>query len=168
MLRAFWTFDTRETMKITRKIKLTMLVGGFVSCAILSLGYYLTEGLALSSAGRNFYRNYKALRIGMSKTEVQVLFGNTPDYACRFSKSEIWYYRAPGWFTRAFPENTPERGTLYQNIADLPDVYDHVQLAFDSNSQLTAFTWIGESYTVESGSGSVKGSHLKNLKPDSL
>ena len=104
----------------------------------------------------------------MPKTEILAIFGETPAYSCRFANSEILYYPAPGQFTEKFPDNTPERGTLFQNIADLPDVYGHIQLAIDTNDLLSAFTFIGESYTVESRDGAVKGSHFKFLPPESL
>lgn len=125
--------------------------------------------LGLTSPARTaFYRNYDTLKIGMPKAEVQAIYGESPAYACRLSTSEIWYYAAPGRLTGKFPDNTPQRGALYGSAKDLPDVYGHIQLAFDSNNELTAFTFIGESYTTEWRGGSVKGTHFKDLPPGSI
>ena len=155
-------------MKTPRYIKLLALVLGLVVCAIPFL-IGLTTALGLTSPAKTtFYRNYPTLKIGMPKAEIQAVFGETPTYSCRFSASEIWYYAAPGRLTGKFPANTPERGTLYGSAADLPDVYDHIQLAFNSNDELIAFTFIGESDTTEWRGGSVKGTHFKHLSPGSL
>lgn len=125
----------------------------------------LTYMLGLTSPARTtFYRNYKALKMGMPKAEVQALYGESPAYACRLIASEIWYYAAPGRLTGKFPDNTPQRGELYGSAKDLPNVYGHIQLAFDTNNEVIAFTFIGESATVESRGGSVKGSHFKCLR----
>jgi hypothetical protein len=99
----------------------------------------------------------------MPRSEVQTLFGPEPDYHCRFGHSEICYYAHPGKFTGRFPADTLEAGSLYRDVSKLPDVYDHVQIAFDENGNLAAFTWIGETYTVEYLGGSVRGTHFKLL-----
>jgi len=96
------------------------------------------------------------------------MFGQEPDYYCRFGRSEIWYYAAPGTFTGDFPADTPESGATYERLSELPDVYDHVQMAFDENANLTAYTWIGETYTVEYRGGSVRGTHFRLLPPGVL
>jgi len=155
-------------MKTFRHIKKTALVLGLVVCTIpILIG--LATALGLTSPSKTtFYRNYKALKIGMPKAEIQALFGKTPTYSCRYSASEIWYYAAPGLLTEKFPDNTPEQGMLHARAADLPDVYGHIQLAFNSNDELIAFTFIGESYTAEWQGGSVKGTHFKHLPRGSL
>ena len=103
----------------------------------------------------------------MPRSNVQALFGQQPDYDCRFGRSEIWYYAAPG-FTADFPADTPEAGVTYESLNELPDVYDYVQIAFDANGNVAAYTWIGETYTVEYWGGSVRGSHFRLLPPGVL
>jgi hypothetical protein len=120
------------------------------------------------SPGSQFLNSYRQLRIGMSLSEVQRLFGPTPVYHCRTGGSVIWYFAGPGSFNRKFPEDSPEAGSLLSDATQLPNVYDHVQIAFDANDRLSAFTWIGETYTVEYSGGSVRGSHFKLLPPGSL
>jgi hypothetical protein len=128
----------------------------------------LFVGLIVAWPGPRFTRSYKQLQIGMPRSKVQALFGREPDYHCRVGRSEIWYYRAPGHFTGDFPAGTPESGTLYQEAGELPDVYDHVQLAFDEDGNLVAYTWIGETHTVEYRGGSVNGGHFRLLPPGVL
>jgi len=95
------------------------------------------------------------------------LFGTNPDFDCCYKSFEIWYYRAPDWLGLAgdFDDVELERGATVQSLDDLPDVYDHVQLAFDNQGRLHAYTWIGETYTVETKNGSVNGSHFAELSP---
>jgi len=93
------------------------------------------------------------------------MFGREPDFECRYKSYEIWYYRSPCPFARDFDEVELERGAAVASLGDLPDVYDCVQLAFDSSGRLHAYTWIGESYTVQTNSRVVKGSHLSRLSP---
>jgi len=157
-----------KKINFMRKTKIMALVIGLIAGAILIL-YGLSRALDLASPAKAaFYRYTDELVIGMAKDKVQALFGETPAYVCKLSESEVWYYAAPGRLTGTFPDNTPERGTLYRSTADLPDIYGHIQLAFDSNDELIAYTFIGESYTTEWRSGSVKGSHFKHLPPGAL
>ncbi len=104
----------------------------------------------------------------MPRSDVQAMFGQEPDYYCRFGRSEIWYYAGPGLFTADFPADTPENGANYENLNELPDVYDYVQIAFDENGNVVAYTWIGETYTVEYRGGSVEGTHFRLLPPGVL
>ncbi len=101
----------------------------------------------------------------MTQDGVRELFGPTPEFDCRFKSSQIWYYRAPGYFSGNFDDVKINRGAMVENLEDLPDVYNYVQFAFDAEGRLHAFTWIGESYTVESTSGSVRGSHFAKRSP---
>ena len=122
-----------------------------------SIRYQIRKGFSLLS------ENVKKVP-DLVMDDVRELLGPTPDFDCHYKSSQIWYYRPPaGWFTSNFDEVELERGATVQSLEDLPDVYDHVQLAFDVNGRLHAYTWIGESYTVESTNGSVKGSHFSKL-----
>jgi len=101
----------------------------------------------------------------MTQSDVRELFGRRPDFDCRYTSFEIWYCRAPGFFTGSLDGVGLDRGATVQSLDDLPDIYDHVQLAFDRQGALHAYTWIGESYTVESKNSSVRGSHFTKLSP---
>ena len=102
------------------------------------------------------------------RDDVRHLFGSKPDFDCRYRSYEIWYYRSPNAsVVYNFDGVGLECGARVQSLADLPDVYDYVQLAFDANGHLHAYTWIGESYTIERANGPAKGSHFK-LAPESF
>jgi hypothetical protein len=101
--------------------------------------------------------------LGMTQDEVQELFGPRLDFECRYKSYQIWYYRAPDFLAGDFDEVRLQRGEELPSLDDLPDVYDHVQLAFDANGRVHAYTWIGETYTVEAKNGSVRGSSFSRL-----
>ena len=144
-----------------------LLIGFWGLAALVMFHLAVSQGY-ICLEGRDFSRHAAEIHIGMSKLEVQALFGESPAYACHYSESEIWYYPAPGRLTQDIAATTPAQGTLYQDRADLPDPYAHVQLAFDSNGILIAHTFIGESYTTKWRGGSVKGSHFKHLPDGAL
>ena len=122
-----------------------------------------------NSPGPRFGRVYQQITLGMSKTQVQNLFDREPDFECRLGSSDIWYIRAPDSLAEDFFVKADRAkagipsGSTVKSTSELPDMYDHVQLAFDSNDRLHAFTWIGETHTVESTNGSMPGSHFKVL-----
>jgi len=131
---------------------------------IFAMAVAITSGLALyNSPSWRHLRAYRQLRLGMSKTEVRALFGLELAYECKLRSSDIWYIQAPDFLADDFSEIDDPSGTTFSSTAQLPDVYDHVQLAFDSADQLHAFTWVGETYTVESTTGSTSGSHFNVL-----
>ena len=99
----------------------------------------------------------------MTKTQVKRLFDKETSYECRLRKSDIWYIKAPDHLAGNFDDVRLPSGSNYTSARTLPDIYDHVQLAFDTDGRLHAYTWIGETYTVESRSGSIPGSHFKEL-----
>jgi len=138
-----------------------------VVLAAVCFAILLTASFALlhNSPGWRFFRSYNRLQLGMTQDEVRELFGTNPDFDCRYKSFEIWYYRAPDWHAGDFDDVELERGATVQSLDDLPDVYDHVQLAFDNQGRLHAYTWIGETYTVETKNGSVNGSHFAELSP---
>jgi hypothetical protein len=119
------------------------------------------------SAGWRFSRAYHQIQLGMTQDDVQELFGHPPDFDCRYKSYQIWYFRhpAPSPFTDEFDRVELKRGTTVQSADDLPNTYNWVQCAFDADGRLYAYTWIGETYTVECTKGSVKGSHLSKLAP---
>ena len=128
----------------------------------VAIGYIVI----VDSPGRRFGRAYGQLELGMSKNKVRALFSAEPEFECRLRSSDIWYIRAPDDLAGNFENVDIQSGSNVNSTSELPDVYDHVQLAFDSEDRLHAFTWIGETYTVESTTGSTRGSHF-NLLPDS-
>ena len=135
-----------------------------IACVFIltTIGYFTL----VNSPGWKFSRIYNELEPGMSQQEVRNLFGKKPDFDCRLGSSEIWYFQGPDDLAGSFDDVDLVRGSTVQTKNDLPDVYDHIQLAFDSGGHLFAYTWIGETYTVESTDGSASGSNLNKL-PDS-
>ncbi|HCS53132.1 hypothetical protein [uncultured Rubinisphaera sp.] len=124
----------------------------------------VVAGLALyNSPGWRHLRAYKKLRLGMSKSQVLVLFDREPVYECKLRESDIWYIRAPDFLAGDFSDVDAPSGSTFTSTTELPNVYDHVQLAFDFEDQLHAFTWIGETNTVESTIGSTPGGHFNVL-----
>ncbi len=121
-----------------------------------------------NSPGQRFGRAYNQLQLGMSKSQVRRLFNRGPDYECKLRSSDIWYVGAPDFLAGDFSDVTDPPGSIFNSTKQLPDVYDHVQLAFDSDDRLHAFTWIGETYTIESTTGSISGSHFKLLSDASF
>lgn len=113
--------------------------------------------------GRIFFRAYEELELGMTQNDVRQLFGEKQDFSCRLGSSEIWYYSRPGFLTGTFDEMKFARGTIVQSADELPYAYANVQLAFDAEGLLHAFTWNGETRSVASTSGMVGGDHLKYL-----
>jgi len=124
----------------------------------------VVAGFALyNSPGWRHSRAYNKLQLGMSKSQVRDLFKREPEYECKLRASDIWYIRAPDFLAGDFSDVDDPSGSTFTSTTELPDVYDHVQLAFDVEDQLHAFTWIGETYTVESTVGSTRGSHFNVL-----
>jgi hypothetical protein len=144
------------------KSKTRFLAWGALLAAIL-LG--TSHALLYDSPAWRFSRAYGQLQLGMTENDVRELLGATPDFECRYRSYRIWYYRVPDFLAGDFDEVQLDRGVTVSSLADLPDVYDHIQLAIDASGRLHAFTWIGESYTVESMNGSVRGSHFSRLSP---
>jgi hypothetical protein len=125
--------------------------------------FLLTLGGCDLPVGYKFLWAYDQLQLGMAKSDVQHLFGVKPSYHCMLGEYEIWYIRDSGFFTKDFPENVSEPGAMYQSASEIPDTFGYVQLAFDRDDKLFAFTWIGETFYVESRAGKVNGSHFKQL-----
>ncbi len=131
-----------------------------IFCVIAVLAFAVGRG---ATEGQQFLTKYKQLKVGMPKSAVQTLFGSTPTYDCILGEYDVWYYRDHGMFTRDFPATIPKRGSKFKTASDLPDTFGYLQLAFDKDEKLYAYTWIGETYTVESKVGSVNGTHFKLL-----
>ena len=113
--------------------------------------------------GQQFLGHYRQLKIGMPKSAVQSLFGKTPNHQFRLGRYDIWYYKDRGMFTRDFPANTAVDGSALSSASELPDTFGYLVLAFDRDGMLDAYTWIGETATVESRHGSENGSHFRHL-----
>ena len=130
---------------------------------LLLIAFLSVSGGCDLPIGHKFLWTYEQLQLGMTKSDVQHLFGVKPAYHCMLGEYEIWYIRDCGFFTKDFPENVPELGAAYQSASNLPDTFGYVQLAFDRDDKLFAFTWIGETFYVESVTGKMSGSHFKQL-----
>ncbi len=117
-----------------------------------------------------FSRNYRRLSLGMPMRDVVTIMGRPPDYEFSCHSCYVAYYAPPPAQmikTAKIADYRP--GLSVEKLTDLPDLYDHVQLAFSSNQALIAYAWIGESYTVKvSNQKPVKGSHFSALEKAGL
>lgn len=105
-------------------------------------------------------RDYRQLRIGLSKDEVTDVFGKEPAHVCRIDGIEIWYLpRNRGAFSKV-EEELPSHVTEFQKI---PYVYDSVQVAFDRQNRVCAFTWNGETDVVRTVNGIYPGDSIASL-----
>jgi hypothetical protein len=155
--------------KALRRLKIILLIALSFCLVVLAVIKVSNRVFNISPPGRKeFHQHLAMLRVGMHKEEVQALFGQIPTYACRISKSEIWYYAAPGCLTGRWTTNTPENGTVFHIPTELPDIYANIQMAFNTNNELFAYAFIGESYDIMTTNGPVKGDHFKYLPQDSF
>ena len=111
---------------------------------------------------------YNQLQTGLSKDQIESIFDNKPDYRCRYKDYEIWYFAKRGPFVPPIPQDKYEPNYLYQSSDQLPDVYGYVTIAFDRTNKVYAYTWIGETYTVDFVGGSVKGTHFSLIPPETF
>lgn len=142
-----------------------------IVCALV-IGAFIAFSVNRSRHGSGFTSAYEHLALGMPLATVLNMMGSPPECEYRYKSFIILYFRPPpsrfSRFFNPYPEPVTvsldySPGKVVSQLDKLPDLYGFVQLAFDSNDTLCAYTWIGESYTVESLSGSVKGSHLSKL-----
>ena len=131
------------------------------SCLVICVFAIYISILSMNLSGHP----YNKLAVGMTISEVEGILKSPLDHVYKYDDFSIHYYRSPSVLIRE-PTKISENdmsGKNIGNLGDLPDIYGYYQLAFDSNGVLCAYTWIGETYTVESMTGSVKGSHLSKL-----
>ena len=141
--------------------------------AAIAAGLLLVGALQLT---RNMFRGekvhfidaYEQLQVGRTTTKriVESKFGRRPDSVYYFKSSEIWYYRAPADVTTGTLPSTPLPNEHVSSLGLLPDTYNYVQLAFNKDGELIAYTWIGEDPQVHSLYGNRKGSFLGLLDED--
>jgi hypothetical protein len=128
----------------------------------------VAQWLVCRSDGWRFSQGYRQLQIGMNRDQVEDLLGRGSVFECRYKSYEVCYYMVPDPFTpdtKRFDRVRIRRGASVQSLDELPDVYGHVQVAFDANCRLHAYTWIGGRHTVETKNRSVKGNHFSRLRP---
>jgi hypothetical protein len=134
-----------------------------LSMIALSAGALIVFSSNRCRDGWRFKANYERLALGHPFSEVLDMMGSQPDYEYQYASFRIAYYRAPSIFRGDTDMIGYAHGQVVATLEELPYLYDCVQLAFNSNNVLVAYTWIGETYTVEAIGGSVKGSHLSAL-----
>jgi len=106
---------------------------------------------------------YKQLRIGLDKSQVQTLFGDSSDYICQYKDYDIWYYSDNGFATQVFPHHKFASHYTFTDVDKLPDTFGYITVAFNHEGKLHAYTWIGETYTVEYDGGSIEGTHFRQI-----
>ena len=132
--------------------------------------YYKTpEGKKL----RQFNKNMKQIKLGMTKQNVLEIMDNGPEHEFRYGSFDILYYMAPSisYVKRQLKKSELQytTGTQLTKLADLPNIYGRVQFAFNSNHVLVAMTHIGESYKIHLlNREPVTGSHFKILEEQGL
>ena len=118
--------------------------------------------------GPGTYTLYKQLRIGMDRSEVQTLFGDYADYICQYKDYDIWYYSDHGFATRTSPNQKFAHNYIFTEVDKLPDTFGHITIAFNQEGKVHAYSWIGETTTVEYDGGSIRGSHFRQIPPSSF
>ena len=113
-----------------------------------------------------FIDNYNRLELGSTRTQVEELLGRQPDHVFLFKTSEIWYCQAWSDLTTHDLSENFASSVAISSLTELPDSYNYVQLAFGSDGQLFAYTWIGEDPFVHAVAGDVEGSFLGKLSED--
>ena len=111
-----------RTVRIFNSRKRKLVSAAIVAAIFLTLSC----GLLYNSPGWRFSRSYSRLQLGMTQDDVRELFGRHPDFDCRYTSFEVWYYRCPGFFTGNLDDVELNRGATVQSLDDLPDIYDHV------------------------------------------
>lgn len=124
--------------------------------------------ILITAPSREFEQTDRRLELEQTQAQVEALFGRPVDYKCRFDDSEIWYYSSRGPYCGTIDNVAKPSGSRYNDLSDLPNPYDHAQLAFDRTGALHAYTRIGESLNVVSRRGQVPGSHFGVLPPDAF
>ena len=143
-----------------KKIALSVFSGA-VAFAVVA---WIVVNASLTPARKRFNEAYEKLRIGDTMSEVVALFGRRPDHTFLLRSSEIWYFRKPDDRTARVIANASSDPKRIESPRKLPDAYNHVQIAFDAQGKVFAFTWVGEDPEIHSTNGSIKGSNLGLLE----
>lgn len=131
----------------------------------MMLAFGLFTMVVYHSPGNRFMRKYGSLELGMSESDVNNLFGKSPEYTCNFKSHRICYYvrpMIPGVSPEIDPQDYPPDKQV-ANHAKIPYIYAAAQMAFDPDGRLSAYTLNGETMEIVSTKGRVKGSHFKKL-----
>ena len=116
-----------------------------------------------NSPGRQFNRAYGHLELGMDEDDVHNLYGKPPDFFCYYREYRICYYLSSGMFAGSLEDVEIEQGATVEMLEELPYFHAAVQVAFDGSGHLHAYTWNGETYTVETFRGAVSGARFAQL-----
>lgn len=134
-----------------------------LSMVVDSVFYYQSvDGRARVS----FNQNIDRLSLGMPMKEINRIMGRMPDYEYRYRSYTIAYFVPPParWRKKVTLDGYTPGGRVWK-LSELPDLYDCVQLAFNSNQLLVAHTRIGESYYVRlANQAPIKGSHFSVIE----
>jgi hypothetical protein len=104
--------------------------------------------------------------MGMSMRDVINIMGRQPDYEYSYKSCMVAYFVAPPdrWGHKAAVKDYKPKSSV-RRLSDLPDLYDSMQMAFNSNRVLIAYSRIGESYTIEMANRRpVKGSQFAEIE----
>ena len=107
--------------------------------------------------------SYKTIRIGLSYDETEKAFWWKPDIIFAVDDCTCIYYAGSGMF--AVDVKPPAQPPV--SLQELPSYYDAIQVLFDKNKKVIAFTWIGEIAGTNTIVGEFKGrSGIDSLPPE--
>ncbi|OHE79046.1 MAG: hypothetical protein A2107_14305 [Verrucomicrobia bacterium GWF2_62_7] len=145
------------------KKRITIAFSLFIGLAALFL---IGRSLLYYSPGHVFFRQYNQLQPGMTFSQVQAVFGRSPDYVCGFNNGRIAYY-ARGCFPekKLNPQLLP---TSVQATNKIPYIYGSGQCLFNSHGVLSAYTCCGEELNIHTSKGGFHGSDLSQISNSML
>jgi hypothetical protein len=103
---------------------------------------------------------YEVVSVGMTEEDLMRAADRCPDYRVNYKASHILYYYDKRKRTgRALPFGTATVSTKQE----IPDIYGAIQIVLDDDGHVKAVTWNGESYSIHTATGEVKGANVKLL-----
>jgi hypothetical protein len=133
---------------------------------VATVGVLAVGAFVYFAPGNEFQRAFCKLKLGMTKSETDAVFGKIPEYECRFRSYRVRYYRRPLIYghrpKRVEGDNLPPRDVA-NTISEIPYIYASAQLLFDAEDRLVAFTQNGETDTIETSHGRLIGDRLDRL-----
>jgi len=114
-----------------------------------------------------FGEAWSDLELGITEEQAIALFGKEPALKLPFWENTILYFEDPMF------ENYPSHYTQYQKkeiteISEIPDVYAAVQLLFNKDGGLVAYTRNGETQTIRTITGEYPGDNLNSIHIDTF
>ena len=155
-------FHSGDTLKGMKK-KITII--GFCLVALVAI-HNFAQSFLFDPAARDFRRNYEQLRPGMTFSQVQNVFGRSPEYTCKYKDAKFVYYLPPTGSLQFIKGKKPNLKTLpasVQTTKQIPYIYESAQLAFNSKGILSAYTLCGDELNIHTSKGNYRGNFVPHL-----